>query len=149
ARADRAGRPVHAVRTVAGAETAEPVPPHHTRVALALADGGDVDELTAREHVRLQLLADFVAVDVVEAELDDFDARVDAGLGEVPGLWLAHTAGLLPAERDLERVVAVVRFGLHLHDAAGRDLQDGDGDDAIAVAPHLRHADFLADDRLR
>jgi hypothetical protein len=44
---------------------------HDAGEALALADRGDVDELAGGEHVDGELLADLVAADVVEAELDE------------------------------------------------------------------------------
>src|SRR5207248_5829537 len=54
---DGPGGPMHLVDTMAGAEPGEVVALHDAREAFALADGGDVDELARRQHVRLQLLA--------------------------------------------------------------------------------------------
>ena len=67
-------------------------------------------------HVGLDLLADLVAVDGVEAQLDQAHARLDAGLGEVPGLGLVQLAGVLAAVGDLDGGVAVALGGLDLHD---------------------------------
>ena len=74
------------VGTVAGAQAGEVVALHDAGEALALADGGDVDAVAGLEEVDLDLLADLVAADVVEAQLDQAHARLDAGLGEVAGL---------------------------------------------------------------
>ena len=87
------------VVAVAGALAREVVALHDAGEALAPADGGDVDPLARVEHVDLELLADRVAVDVVEAQLDQADARLDAGLGEVAGLGLGELAGVLACRR--------------------------------------------------
>src|SRR5690606_28069743 len=145
--ADGAGRPVHPVGAVAGAEAAEAVALHDAAEALALADGGDVHALAGGEDVDLDLLADLVLADVVEPQLDQADARLDAGPGVVAGEGLVELGGLLVPEGDLQRVVPVALVRLDLDHAARADAQDGDRDDAVLVVPHLRHADLLADDR--
>jgi hypothetical protein len=63
---------------------------HAAGEALALADGGDVDPLAGGEDVDGELLADGVAVGVVDAELDQLLARLDAALGEVALLALGE-----------------------------------------------------------
>ena len=83
---------MHPVGAVAGPLAGEAVALHGAGEALALADGGDVDELAGLEQVDLELLADLVAVDVVEAQLDQPGAGRDAGLGEVAGLGLGELA---------------------------------------------------------
>ena len=71
---------------------AEAVALHDAGEALALADGGDVDPVAVGEQVDLELLADLVAGHVVEAQLDERGARLDAGLLEVAGLGLGELA---------------------------------------------------------
>src|SRR5690606_18033499 len=146
--ADGAGGPVHAVGAVAGGQAAEAVALHRAGGALALADGGDVDLVAVGQHVGLELLAHLVLGHVVEAELDEPDARLDARLLELPELGLGDLAGLLRAEGDLQGGVPVALVGLDLHDAAGLDPEDGHGDDAVVVVPDLGHPYLLAHDCL-
>ena len=63
---------------------------HDAGEALALADGGDVDAVAGGEEVDADLLADLVAVDVVEAELDEPHAR-----GRRPALAKWPASGLV------------------------------------------------------
>ncbi len=105
---------------------AKPLPLLTAVTSIALAVGEDVD---------LELLADLVAGDVVEAQLDEAHARLDAGLGELAGDRLGELGGLLLAEGDLQGAVAVALGGLDLHDPAGLDLQHGDRDDAVLRRP--------------
>ena len=109
---------MHAVGAVRGLLAGEVVTLHDAGEALALAHGGDVDAVAGGEEVDADLLADLVAVDVVEAELDEPHAGGDALLGEVAGLGLVELLGLLLAVGDLERGVAVALGGLDLDDAA-------------------------------
>src|SRR5690606_20304996 len=134
--------PVDAVGAVAGGEAAEAVALHRTGEALALAHGRDVDLVAVGEEVGLELLADRVLGDVVEAELDETGPGLDAGLLELAQLGLADLGGLLRAEGDLESGVAVSLVGLHLHDPAGLDPQDGHGDNAVVLVPDLGHPYF-------
>src|SRR5690606_7142873 len=136
--ADGAGRPVHAVGAVAGTEATEAVALHDAAEALALADGGDVHALAGGEDVDRDLLADLVVAHVVEPQLDQADARLDAGLRVVAGEGLVELGGLLVAEGDLQRVVPVALVGLDLNHAARAHAQDGHRDDAVLVVPHLR-----------
>ena len=71
----------------------------------------------AANEVDGDLLADLEAADVVEAELDEAHARGDACLLEVAGLGLVELPGVLLAEGDLQRAVAVALGGLDLDDA--------------------------------
>ena len=68
------------VVTVAGALALEVVTLHAAGEALATADGGDVDLRAFGDHVDRDLLADLVAVDVVEAQLDQAPAGLTAAL---------------------------------------------------------------------
>src|SRR4051794_4474041 len=124
----------------------EVVPLHATGEALAFADGGDVDLLTGCQQVDLQFLAHREGAGVIDPQLDQANARLDTGLGEVPQLRLGEALVLLGAVGHLERGVPVVLRSLDLDDAKRRDPKHGDGDEAILVIPHLGHADFLADD---
>src|SRR5437764_6661767 len=101
--ADRAGRAVLALHTVAGAQAVEAVPLHHAREALALGTPGDVDDLTRRERLGGDLLPERVLAGVGRAQLDDVPARCDVRLGEVAGLRLVHLARVDRAERELDR----------------------------------------------
>ena len=73
-------------------QAAEAVALHDAGEALALADGGDVDLVAVGEQVGLELLADRVVGHVVEAQLDEPRARVDAGLLELAGFGLGELA---------------------------------------------------------
>jgi hypothetical protein len=72
---------------------------HDTGEALALADGGDVDQLALGEHVDADLLADLVLADVVEAELDEALPGLDAGLVVVAVERGVELAGVAVARR--------------------------------------------------
>ena len=62
---------------------------HRAGEALALAHGGDVDAIAVGEEVDVDLLADLVADDVVEAELDQ------RGPGSTPALAKWPATGLV------------------------------------------------------
>ena len=109
-----------------------------TAVTSTLRAGGD--------DVDLDLLADAVAVDGVEADLDEALAGVDGGLGEVTGLGLVELLGVASAVGELQGAVAVTLGRLDLHDAHRLDAEHRHGDDLV-VDPFLAHADLFADDR--
>src|SRR5690606_40261683 len=69
--ADRSRLAVVAVRTVGGADTSEAVSLHDAGEALALARGGDVDDVAGGEQVRGDLLADLVGGRFGGAQLDE------------------------------------------------------------------------------
>jgi len=119
---------------------------HATGEALTTAHGGDVDEFALGEHIDLDLLAHFEAVDAVETQLDELAASIDTSRSEVTRLGLGELLGVAVTIGHLEGGVAVSLGGLHLHDASGLDAQHGDGNDLV-VHPHLAHGDFLANDR--
>ena len=144
--ADRPRCPMVLVVAVAGALTLEVVALHRPGEALASADGGHVDLGSGGDAVDGDLLADLVAVDVLESQLDEAVARIDGHLGEVAGLGLVQLPGVAVAVGHLEGAVAVTLGRLDLHDAHGLDAQDRDRDDPV-IDPLLAHADFLADDR--
>ena len=75
----------------------EAVTLHGAGEALAPAHGGDVDELAVGQQVDLELLADLVAGHVVEAELDQPGAGLDA---RTCSYWPA--TGLLSFDAFLE-----------------------------------------------
>src|SRR5699024_202348 len=106
--ADRARLAVDPLGAVAGGLTGEAMTLHRTGEALALADGGHVDELTVFDDVDRDLLADLVAGDVVEAEFEEAFAGGDVGLLVLTGDGLGQLAHLLLSEGDLERAVAVL-----------------------------------------
>ena len=99
ARTDRARRPVVLVVAVAGALALEVVALHRAGEALAPADRGDVDLGAGGDGVDGDLLADLVAVDRVEAQLDQALAGGDVGLGEVAGLGLGQLPRVAEARR--------------------------------------------------
>ncbi|MEI2698685.1 MAG: hypothetical protein V9E94_10150 [Microthrixaceae bacterium] len=78
-----------------------------TGEALALADRGDVDELTGFEQVRGELLAHLIVADVLEAQLEERDAGVDPGRSVLTGGGLVQLARVPVAVGDLEGAVAV------------------------------------------
>src|SRR6185295_13754759 len=90
---DGPGGPVDPVGTVGGAEAPEAVALHGPGRPLALADGGHVDPLAGRQEVGPELLAHLVAGGVVEAQLDEALAGLDAVLGVVAGRCLGELAG--------------------------------------------------------
>ena len=139
---------MNAVGTVGGRRATESVALHRTGEALAPADRRDIDLLALPKDVGGDLLADGVLADVVEPQLDKLAAGVDARLCEVPSFGLGELVRILHAERDLDGAVAVGLRCLDLNDTARRDTQHGDRDDTVVFVPDLRHADFLADDRL-
>ena len=140
------GRPVVLVVAVARALTLEVVALHRAGEALAPADRRDVDLGAGGDGVDEDLLADLVAVDRLEAQLDEPLAGIDRRLGEVTGLGLGELLGVAVAVGDLQRAVAVALGGLHLDDAHRLDAQHRHRDDLV-VDPLLAHADLLADDR--
>src|SRR5262249_28993369 len=83
--ADRAGRAVLALDTVAGPQAVEAVPLHHTREALALGLTGHVHDLAGLERVHGDLLAERVLAGVGGTQLDQVPARCHVSLGVVPG----------------------------------------------------------------
>ena len=107
ARTDGAGRPVVLVVAVAGALALEVVSLHGAGEALAAADRRDVDLRAGGDDVDGDLLADLVAVDGVDAELDEPLAGIDGDLAEVAGLGLVELLGVVVAVGDLEGAVAV------------------------------------------
>ena len=144
--ADGARHAVNEVSTVGGVVAFEVVTLHDAGEALALSGADDVDQVTGFERVGRDLLADRVAGDVGEAQLDELVAGGHAVLGEVTGLGLVELSGIPIADRDLNGAVAIGLRGLDLDDAARPDLDNGDGNDLVVV-PHLRHADLLANYR--
>jgi hypothetical protein len=132
------------VVAVAGALTLEVVALHGAGEALAAADAGDVDAATGRQRLDRDLLADFVAVDRVDAELHEPHAGLHAGLGEVAGDRLGQLLRVPPALRDLQRRVPVALGRLDLDDAHGFDTEHRDGNDLV-IHPFLRHPDLLAE----
>src|SRR5262245_64719932 len=100
------------VVAMAGTLATEVVALHRAGEALALADGGDVDLRAGGEHVDVDLLADLVAVDIVEADLDQPLACLDCGLAVLAGVRLVQLAGIAATVGDLERAVAVALRGL-------------------------------------
>ena len=143
---DRTGCPVVLVVAVAGTLTLEVVALHRPGEAFASADGRHVDLGSCGDAVHGDLLADLVAIDVLETQLDEAVARIDRHLGEVAGLGLVQLPGVAVAVRHLQGAVAVTLGRLDLHDTHGLDAQDRDRDDPV-IDPLLAHADFLADDR--
>ena len=121
---------------------------HRAGEALALADGSDIDELALHKGVGLDLLADFEAIDRIEAQLDETTTSVDTRLREVAGFRLGQLLGIAVAIGHLQRGVSVAFGGLDLHDARGFNAEHGDGHDLV-VNPHLAHGDFLAHDRFQ
>ena len=146
--ADRARSAVALVVAVRGALALEVVALHGAGEALALGHGGHVDPLAGLEQVGGELLADRVVADVVEAELDELHAGIDAGLVVVARDRLGQLAGVALAVGDLQCAVAVVLGRLHLHDANRLDAQHRDRDDVVVVVPDLCHADLFADECL-
>ena len=67
-------------------------------------------------------------------------ARLDPGLGQVPGFGLADTARLARAEGQLQRVVAVAGLGLDLRDAVVGHVEHGHGDGVAIVREDAHHA---------
>src|SRR5262249_34025205 len=124
ARTDRAGRTVVLVVAVAGALAAEVVALHAACEALAAADAGDIDTAAGREPLDRDLLADLEPVDRVDAELDQAHARLDAGLGVVPGDRLGELLRVAVALGDLQRRVSVALGRLDLDDAHGLDAEN-------------------------
>src|SRR5437763_2064400 len=147
ARADRPGRAVLALDTVAGAQASEAVPLHHTGEALALGTPGDVHDLSGRERLGGDLLSQRVLAGVGGAQLDQVPARRGVGPGEVAGLRLVHLARVDRAVRELDRAVAVLVGGADLGDHARSGLYHGDRDNPVVV-PHLGHAELGAQDAL-
>src|SRR5690606_30806615 len=130
---DGAGGPVDPVGAVGVALAGEVVALHGAGEALAPAHRRDVDSVAGVQQVGGQLLAHLVGGGVGQTQFHQLHARVDRGLGEVPGLGLVELAGVTAAVGDLEGAVAVVVGRLDLHDAKGRDTQDGDGNDVVVV----------------
>src|SRR5205823_5840496 len=147
ARADRPGRAVLALDTMAGAQASEAVPLHHTGEALALGAPGDVHDLSGRERLGGDLLSQRVLAGVGGAQLDQVPARRGVGPGEVAGLRLVHLARVDRAVRELDRAVAVLVGGADLGDHARSGLYHGDRDNPVVV-PHLGHAELGAQDAL-
>ena len=146
--ADRAGLAVYTVGAVTGLLTREVVALHRARKSLALRDRRHVDEAAGLDEAGIDLLAYLELAHVVDAELDQAGAWLDAGLCEVAGLGLGEAALLGRAIGDLNRCVTVVLVGLDLHDAARRHAQHRHGDDAVVIVPELCHADLLGNNRL-
>src|SRR5690606_6713394 len=119
-----------AVLAVRGTDTGEPVPLHHTGVALALAVRRDVDLVAGGEDVGANLLADLVVLDRGRTNLGERTPRRDAGLLEVARLRLTHLATGDLAEADLDRGVAVDLRLADLGHHIGVRFDDGDGYDA-------------------
>ena len=71
------------VVAVRGALALEVVPLHRAGEALALGDRDRIDALARSEQPRVELLADLVAVGVVDPELDELLARLHPGGLEV------------------------------------------------------------------
>src|SRR2546421_4721530 len=145
--ADRTGRAVLALDTVARLQAVEAVPLHHAGETLALGTPGDVHDLAGREGLRRHLLAECVLAGVGGAQLDDVPARRHVRLGVVAGGRLVDLARIDRAERELDRAVAVLVRGTDLGDHARAGLHHGDRDNLVVV-PHLSHAELGAQDAL-
>ena len=72
-------------------------------------------------------------------------ARLDAGLGEMPGLRLGDARCAALAERDLHGGVAVGLRRLDLRDAVVGDVEHRHRDGSAVVGEDARHADLAAD----
>src|SRR2546423_63035 len=116
--ADRAGRAVLALDTVAGAQAVEAVPLHHTREALALGAAGDVHDLTGREALRRHLLAERVLAGVGGTHLEVL-ARVLVLVRRADDAETVDLRGQRHRARDLRPGT-----GHRLHDLASRGVDD-------------------------
>ena len=95
-----------------------------------------------------QLLADLVGRRVVDPQLDQAAAGIDAGRVVVATLGLVEGGGPSVAPGHLQGGVAFLLPGLHLDDPDRGDAQDRDRHRPVLVVPDLGHPHFLAHDRL-
>ncbi len=134
--------------TVAGGSTAKSMTLHCAGEAFATADRSDINEFALLKDLCGDLLANGEVADIVEPQLNEGWARLNARLVEVPSLGHGELSGILHALRDLDGAVAVGIRCLDLNDTARGHAQNGDRDDSVLLVPDLRHADLFADDRL-
>ena len=112
---------------------------------MTLGDADDVDAIAGSEAVDRYGLTDLCTVDV-GAKLAHDAARLDAVLLEVPfeSARQRTLANIAEAERD--GVIAVMLFGLALHDRARTGFNDGNADGTAVLGEDARHAYFSSDD---
>ena len=115
--------------------------------AVALADAGDVNELTLSEDLGGQHVADLVLGAVLQSELlQNLLQLLDAGLLLMADLGLGHVLLFGVLKTQLNGIVAILLGGLLLHDGAGTGLNQGDGHHTASLIEDLGHADLFADD---
>src|SRR5262249_46085737 len=144
---DGARPTVHSLGTVAGALAAEAVALHGACVALALAGAGHVDVGAVGEDLGGQLLADLVLTGgglVVEPQLGEVAARVDARSGVLTGHRLVHLAGADLAVSQLHGGITVALGGTDTRHNIGPGLDDRHRNDPVVLVEHLRHAQLGA-----
>src|SRR5688572_32924462 len=117
------------------------------RVTLALRRAADVDELTDREQVDLQLgtRREIGALAFTEAELIEAAARIDLRLSEMTGLGLGRAMSLRARpDRNLHGTITVALGRLHGRDAIRQRFDDGDGNGVAVFPENAGHAAFAA-----
>src|SRR6266852_2396547 len=127
-----------AVRRVAAVPA---IPLDATLEALALRDADDIDQLTRREHLDGERLADLIALDLLgllEPDLADHLHRGHVRLLEDTGRGLRHVL-LLRAEAELQRIVAVRLRRPDPDDRARPRLDDRHRHMTPIISKHLRH----------
>src|SRR5690606_22712173 len=115
--------------------------------SLHVAD--DVDAVSRREDVDLELGADLEVARLVEPDLAEVAVRIEVDLLQVTVPRLAEELLAHRLERELHREVAVGLRRLHLRHAAGAGGDDRDRDLLAALGEDVRHPDLATHHVLR
>ena len=110
-------------------------------------DTGHVNLLADREHFHGQRgthlqIGELISIDM---ELFEHFACFDAGLSIVTGKRLAHARRLLRAECNLNGIVSVGFFRLHLRDTVAVHFEHRHRNGFTILGKDARHADLTTD----
>ena len=123
---------------------AEVVTLHAALEAFTPAGATHIDLLPGFENTGIDLTTDFGRIDAVESEFPQTTPGLDAGLGKMPGHRLVEARGFLAADRDLDRVVAIVVARTHLGHAVRLHFDNRHGHGDACVGEDAGHACFTA-----